>query len=194
MRKPAIALALAVAAVSACQSLPSAQPGPGKGAHARTARGALHGVHDPGRVTGILRGPCRARDGGQLPDRRCTPGAYDPAVTQANIGSTICRAGYTETVRPPESQTERFKFGLAEPAYGQHEVSGELDHLVSLELGGSNDASNLWVEAGSIPNPKDHVENVLHAAVCQGQVSLRAAQVAIARNWTTALRKLGLRS
>ena len=51
---------------------------------------------------------CSARGGGlfSLPDPRCTPGEVSPAVTQANIESTICRAGYTETVRPPESVTE----------------------------------------------------------------------------------------
>jgi hypothetical protein len=41
-----------------------------------------------------------------LPDPHCTPGAISPAVTQANIESTICSSGYTETVRPPESITE----------------------------------------------------------------------------------------
>ena len=40
-------------------------------------------------------------DDGRLPDRRCTPGAIDPAVTQADIQSTICVTGYADTVRPP---------------------------------------------------------------------------------------------
>jgi hypothetical protein len=149
-------------------------------------------VHDPGEVTGSLSGPCQTRHHGMLPDPSCTPGSVDPAVTQANIGSTICRSGYTETVRPPESQTEQFKLSVAEPAYGQSGVSGELDHLVPLELGGSNDATNLWVEAGSIPNPKDAVEDALNREVCDGTLSLRAAQREIARNWLTAARQLGL--
>jgi hypothetical protein len=75
---------------------------------------------------------------------------------------------------------------VVEPAYGQRGVRGELDHLIPLELGGSNDLSNLWVEAGPIPNPKDSVENRLHDEVCSGQMSLRAAQEAIAGNWMTA--------
>jgi hypothetical protein len=150
-------------------------------------------IHDPGKVTGTLTGPCRTRDHGLLPDPSCTPGAIDPAVTQANIGSTICRAGYSESVRPPESQTEAFKWHVAEPAYGQHDVSGELDHLVSLELGGANDARNLWVEAGPIPNPKDAVEDALHRAVCDGKITLRAAQREIATNWIKAGAALGIR-
>ncbi len=153
----------------------------------------LRPVHDPGTVTGTLNGPCHTRDHGQLPDPSCTPGAIDPAVTQATIQSTICQAGYTAAVRPPESQTEQFKWNVAEPAYGQHGISGELDHLVPLELGGANDAANLWVEAGPIPNQKDPVENALKLAVCNGQITLREAQLEIARNWLEAAATLGIR-
>jgi hypothetical protein len=144
-------------------------------------------VHDPGRVTGTLSGPCHARDDGRLPDPHCTPGAVDPAVTQADIRSTICLSGYTAAVRPPESQTEEFKFTEAYPAYGLAPgTQSELDHLVPLELGGANDAANLWPEAGPVPNPKDSVEGVLNSAVCDGRISLASAQRAIARDWETA--------
>jgi len=151
----------------------------------------LKQVHDPGRVTGTITGRCAYRDRGLLPDPRCTPGSIDPAVTQADIGSTICREGWTRTARPPESQTETFKFQVAYPAYG---ASGrtELDHLVPLELGGSNDASNLWPEYPPTPNPKDDVEYALNRAVCDGKVTLTAAQNAIASDWPTAEKKLGV--
>jgi hypothetical protein len=172
-------------------SPPSASPSHVR--HRSRSAFALVEVHDPGHVTGTLTGPCQARAGGRLPDRHCTPGAIDPAVTQANIQSTICRDGYTETVRPPESQTEAFKFGEAYPAYGiPAGTVSELDHLVPLELGGANDAANLWPEAGPVPNPKDSVEAALNTAVCDGQVSLARAQRAIARNWRTAESRLGI--
>jgi hypothetical protein len=110
-----------------------------------------------------------ASDLDRLPDRRCTPGAIDPAVAQADIHSTICVAGYTDTVRPPASQTEAFKFDQAYPAYGiAPGTESELDHLVPLELGGANDAANLWPEVGPVPNPKDSVEEALGRAVCDG--------------------------
>ena len=158
-----------------------------------SSRHALLRVHDPRRVTGTLTGSCTYRDNGQLPDPRCTPGAVDPAVTQGNLRSTICHPGYTQTVRPPSSQTSKFKFEVAYPAYGDpHSKKTELDHLVSLELGGANDAANLWPESPPTPNPKDKVENALHAAVCSGQVTLAAAQNAIATNWLTAEHKLGI--
>lgn len=114
-------------------------------------------------------------------------------MTQADIGTTICASGYTSTVRPPESQTQAFKFDDAYPAYGV--ASGtqtELDHLVPLELGGDNDAANLWPEVPPTPNPKDSVENALNAAVCDGRVSLASAQRAIAQDWLTAEAHLGL--
>lgn len=162
-------------------------------ASATPAGHGLKKVHDPRHVTGTIHGHCAYRDHGQLPDPRCTPGSIDPAVTQANIHSTICRSGYTRTVRPPEAQTERFKFRVAYPAYGDpHAEKTELDHLVSLELGGSNDAANLWPETPPTPNPKDRVENALNHAVCDGRVTLAAAQDAIASDWLTAEAKLGL--
>jgi hypothetical protein len=202
----AFTAALASAAVlclTSCSSaaLSALAPASTSGTGAATAAGntagssgnALLRVHDPGRVTGTLHGPCTYRDNGQLPDPRCTPGAVDPAVTQGNIRQTICRPGYTKTVRPPASATNRFKFDVAYPAYGDPaSEKTELDHLVSLELGGSNDAANLWPETPTTPNPKDKVENALHAAVCHGRVTLAAAQNAIASNWLTAEKTLGI--
>jgi hypothetical protein len=114
-------------------------------------------------------------------------------VTQADIRSTICVVGYTKTVRPPESQTEAFKFGQAYPAYGIAAGDrSELDHLVPLELGGANDATNLWPEVGPLPNAKDSVERALNKAVCAGRTTLADAQRAIAADWETAEASLGL--
>jgi hypothetical protein len=135
-------------------------------------------------------GSCRARGAGRLslPDAGCTPGAIDPAVTQANLGRTICRAGYSESVRPSELITEREK-RASMSAYGDHAPlhAYEYDHLVSLELGGArNDARNLWPEPGASPNPKDSLENRLHRRVCDHQMTLTAAQNAVARDWVAA--------
>ena len=188
------------AALAGCGSLASsiaaAQPGDGSSTSSpqQGPGGGLKKVHDPGTVTySLTLTSCQFRDGGQLPDPACTPGAIDPAVTQQNIGSTICRSGYTRTVRPPESETEHAKFDVAYPAYGvRHSARSELDHLVPLELGGANDIANLWPEVGQQPNPKDTVESDLHRAVCDGRVSLAAAQQAIATDWITAEARLGI--
>ena len=134
-------------------------------------------------------GSCHARGSGlhSLPDPHCTPGAISPAVTQANIGSTICRSGYTKTVRPPEHITaDEKKKSMA--AYGDKlpATQYEYDHLVSLELGGAtNDPRNLWPEPGHTPNPKDEVEGQLKRLVCAHRLSLSQAQLEIAHDWVT---------
>jgi hypothetical protein len=135
-----------------------------------------------------------SRNGQHLPDPSCTPGALNPAVRQGTIAETICKSGWTATIRPPTSVIGKLKVSL-KLAYGLPATTkGELDHLVSLELGGALvDPANLWVEPGAIPNPKDAVENKLRSAVCSGLVSLAAAQRAIAGNWTTAFDDAGLR-
>lgn len=156
-------------------------------------------MHDPKQVTysrTLTAGECHARtssSGQELPDPSCTPGAVDPQVTVADL----CRpGGYTGSVRPPVSGTDgtgKAKH-YAYAAYGvpAGDVS-ELDHLVPLAVGGSNDDTNLWPELGRQPNPKDHVELVIHDALCAHKlVDLGAAQRAIAANWTTALATLGL--
>ena len=137
-------------------------------------------------------GTCHAR--GVLPDPRCTPGATNPAVTQADIASTICRAGYSSAVRPPESYTEALKHRLM-ASYGDRQPMGsyELDHLVSLELGGApSDPRNLWPEYGGSPNRKDKVENAAHRAVCEHHLSLAIAQYEIATDWPLLGKQLGL--
>ncbi|TVZ84809.1 hypothetical protein [Streptomyces sp. BK340] len=145
----------------------------------------------------------RYEKGEPLEDPACTPGATSPAVTQANLGSTICRkGGYTKNIRPPESITRKEK-QLNAASYGYTGSLGdaEYDHLISLQLGGDpNDARNLWVEpadpghqpGSGVNNKKDPVETKLHTAVCSGKVTLKAAQQAIVSDWTTALSRLGL--
>jgi hypothetical protein len=141
-------------------------------------------------------GTCHARGHGQfsLPDHHCTPGATDPRVTPATIGRTICRSGYTKTVRPPVSVTDPEKLASMR-AYGDSGSARgyEYDHLISLELGGApNDSRNLWPEPGASPNPKDRLENLLHRLVCNGSLGLRAAQREIAGDWVAAYHRRGL--
>ena len=129
-----------------------------------------------------------------LPDLKCTPGAINPAVTQTNIASTICRSGYSESIRPPESYTEQLKHREM-VSYGDEYAmhSYELDHLVSLELGGApSDPRNLWPEYGASPNPKDKVEDAAHRVVCDHRLGLAAAQYEIATNWVALGERLGL--
>jgi hypothetical protein len=69
---------------------------------------------------------------------------------------------------------------------------GEVEHLVSLELGGTNATANLFPEAAS-PTPgsheKDRLEKRLHDEACSEQITLRRAQQRIATNWVDAYRQ-----
>ena len=132
-------------------------------------------------------GSCRPIGRGlySRPDPTCTPGALNPAVTQATIDQMICVEGWTATVRPPESITEQEK-AASMTAYGDTGSLGdyEYDHFVPLELGGAtNDPRNLWPEPGASPNPKDAVENELRQQVCDGRITLAEAQREIVTNW-----------
>lgn len=82
-----------------------------------------------------------AGDGRSLPDPGLTPGAVNPAITDATIDTTICVRGWTRTVRPPADYTEALKrqqireYGYADRRLGSYEE----DHLIPLDLGGSPD-------------------------------------------------------
>jgi len=136
-----------------------------------------------------------AATGKVLPDPACTPGAVDPGVTEANLSQTICRSGFSSSVRAPTSETTAAK-KQSLLQYGQPSTrTTEYDHLLSLEIGGTNATSNLWPEPNStdakgVNNPKDKVENQLHAAICSHKISLGDAQKAMATDWTTAVQAI----
>lgn len=141
-----------------------------------------------------------ATAGYYLPDRNCSPGAVDPAVTQSNIDTTICTNGYTKKVRPGTSVTspvkkEEYKMYNVDPVEHPYRTT-ELDHVISEVLGGATTTSNLYPEpnkegAKGTTNPKDSVELALRSLVCNKTVPLVSAQNAIARDWTTAVSSLG---
>jgi hypothetical protein len=107
-----------------------------------------------------------------------TPGVLNPDVTQANIRSTVCRHGWTTTIRPPVSYTNALKAKQMR-LYGE---TGSLsdyqeDHLISLELGGNpTDPRNLWPEPYPRAAAVDQIENELNGEVCSGQLTLAQAQ------------------
>jgi len=123
-----------------------------------------------------------------LPDPACTPGAIFPDATV----DKICTPGYSSSVRdvPTEVKAQVYKeYGIASHEPGQYEV----DHLISLELGGSNDIANLWPEPAE-PRPgfheKDQVENYLHDQMCSGKMPLQQVQLEIATNWLSVYKSM----
>jgi len=107
-----------------------------------------------------------------------TPGVVNPAVTQANIRSTICKPGWTRTVRPPVSYTNALKTkGLVQYRLRGPPSAFQEDHLISLELGGNpTDPRNLWPEPYPRAAAVDQIENELNHRVCTGSLTLAEAQ------------------
>ena len=115
-----------------------------------------------------------------LPDPDCSPGAV--LTTDTNV---ICVSGYTQTVRNvPDSEKQQV---FAEYGIPWSEHSGyEVDHIISLELGGSNDISNLYPESYTIQynaHVKDSFENYLHSQICSNKIPVAVAQTEIATDW-----------
>ncbi len=112
------------------------------------------------------------------------PGAINPDVTQDNTATTICKSGWTKTVRPPVEYTDALKQKLLGSKYSRSNMKlYELDHCIPLELGGdARSTENLWLQpwAGKCgAHAKDKLENSLKRDVCAGRISLADARVKV---------------
>jgi hypothetical protein len=100
--------------------------------------------------------------------------------------------GYAKKVRNVPEEVRRQvcrEYGITSHGRGDYEV----DHLISLELGGSNSIKNLWLESYRTSpwnaRIKDRLEDKLHSLVCSGKLDLKTAQQTIASNWIEAYEK-----
>ena len=117
------------------------------------------------------------------PNAVMTPGALNRTVRQATIGTTICVHGWTRTIRPPVSYTNRLKL-VQMARYGERGSPSayEEDHFIPLELGGApRNPRNLWPEPITQARRSDVLESRLKRAVCDGEITLARARRAIRR-------------
>lgn len=131
----------------------------------------------------LICAPLAASAGDELP--------INPAVAQDTIAATICVPGWTKTIRPPASYTNRIKIRLLHELELPEEllVDFELDHRIPLALGGApTDPRNLELQPWDEASEKDAVEGCLARAVCAGKVGLDEARRRIWRDW----RRVGL--
>ena len=111
---------------------------------------------------------------------------FNPAVTQETIGNTICVFGWTKTVRPPVSFTNRVKIKLIRELELPEELLADfvLDHRIPLALGGApSDPKNLELQPWDEAPEKDAVEACLARAVCAGKIKLDDARHRIWNDW-----------
>jgi len=121
------------------------------------------------------------------------PGKANPNVNQSNIRSTICVHGWTATVRPPTSYTNKIKFALMDAQHiPRSDVRQfELDHEMSIEDGGDPASPlNLWLQPYRgkyctkwCSQDKDVLETFEKRGVCKGTIPLATAQHELQTDW-----------
>lgn len=126
--------------------------------------------------------------GQTYPDPKLTPGVVDPSVTVQKL----CTPGYTASIRLVTTATKKTVMARYGLPWADHSLY-EIDHFISLELGGKNDVMNLWPQRWK-PEPgareKDVVETWLHRQVCTGKITLAEAQAKIKFDWYIVYRGL----
>jgi hypothetical protein len=146
-------------------------------------------------------GSCHVRlaaNGMQLPDPSCTPGAVNPTITADVLRNPIFRTSAVRDAATSAAAKRRVYvwYGIEPPANnrGPTQVC-ELDHLISLGLGGADTLDNLWPQCGPADVPvgqrefkiKDaHAELSLMRAIRAG-ADLADIQRRIAEDWTQLL-------
>jgi hypothetical protein len=137
----------------------------------------------------------RMSNGFPIPDPNCTPGAINPTLKVKVLRDPSFR---TSCVRShATSEDEKFKtynwYHIRHPKNNKGSTQTcELDHLISLELGGADTLENIWPQCGppSVKlrvryfKQKDIVENFLAAQVKAGKMDLAEVQKGIAEDWT----------
>jgi hypothetical protein len=124
-----------------------------------------------------------------LPDSRCTPGAVSGAVTSANLATTVCSTTWAATVPVAVSTVFYAEFKAAKAAYGYPAHGGGFVYgdVVPVQLGGSaNDQRNAWPVTYVVQTQRSVLAARLTAHVCDGSLSLAAAQFLMARDFLNA--------
>lgn len=109
-----------------------------------------------------------------------TPGEIIPNITAKDV----CAPDYAKKARKVSLALKKQVCA----AYGKDPKgcpgpAWEIDHEISLELGGANTVKNLWPQPILEAKVKDKDENRLHHAVCSGKMSLADAQKEILAKW-----------
>jgi len=91
------------------------------------------------------------KNGFLIPDPSCTPGAVNPTLTLEVMKEPNFRTGCVrdQDTQPQDKAKTYHWYGLAKPANntGENQIC-ELDHLISLELGGADSLDNIWPQCG----------------------------------------------
>lgn len=130
-----------------------------------------------------------------VPDPKCTPGGANPTLTLDVLKNPKFKTGCVRD-QATSAQEKNKTYGWYNIPKPEHNTGAtqicELDHLVSLELGGADTLDNIWPQCGPdgaqglkrFFKQKDRVEDYLAARVRAGTIELDKAQAGIAEDWT----------
>jgi hypothetical protein len=119
-----------------------------------------------------------------LPDPAATPGEARPTTRAALCSESFHTADERHTT--PATKRRAYELYGVEPYKGMCRGGCEVDHLISLEIGGADTLKNLWPQPSQGAfgyHLKDKLENRLHRMICDGKISLPEAQKCIASDW-----------
>ena len=105
-------------------------------------------------------------------------GAFDPTATPAQV----CAIGYARAHRKVPYRVRDLVYDRYRLPRGSRR-GYVIDHLIPLEIGGTNAIANLWPQPRAAAHRKDRDEDRLHGEVCSGEISLAAARAEILRLW-----------
>lgn len=123
-----------------------------------------------------------------LPDPVLTPGAVNAVATI----DLLRGPSFVRSSRHVTRATKRAVFIAYFESVPDHPEEFEVDHLIPLENGGSNDISNLWPEPLHFDvngfdlgaKTKDRAENATHKAMLRGEITLEEVQNISRKDWT----------
>jgi hypothetical protein len=128
-----------------------------------------------------------------MPDPVKTPGAV-----RTTDRSEICDRKTSEVRNVPDKLKEAIRRDYGMKSKRDLWCSGaeacEIDHLIPLAIGGSNDQTNLWPQTFDRDvkwnaHVKDKLEVKLRKLVCKGGIDIAEAQQLVAKDWIAAYRK-----
>jgi hypothetical protein len=114
------------------------------------------------------------------------------AATPGEVRTTSMEAVCSEHTRQFRHTTYAMKLEVCRE-YGQENCPGkayEIDHLVSLEIGGADTVRNLWPQPIDQARVKDKLETHLRVLICSGQMTVAAAQHCIVDDWVECMSKV----
>lgn len=99
----------------------------------------------------------------------------------------ICMPGYSREHRMPYSKSAPIKRRMLPPGHSAAEY--ELDHIVPLCLGGSNNSSNLMLQPWDEAREKDKLEIFACRSVCRNTMTINEAR-SLFVNWKMGYKKV----